>query len=626
MADGAIRRRALALVATVLALALLLLAVNGRPSLALPGTTERVSVDSTGNEGNGDSVSPTISGDGRYVAFSSWASNLVPSDTNYSDDVFVHDRQTGATERVSVDSAGGQSNGDSGWPVISGDGRYVAFGSGASNLISGDTSGLWDVFVHDRQTGATERVSVDSAGNQASGTYPGSLGPAISRDGRYVAFESRATNLVPDDTNGTQDVFVHDRQTGITERVSVDNTGNQGDGWSQRSAISADGRYVAFMSMASNLVPDDTNGGDDIFVHDRQTGITERVSVDSSGNQGNDGSFSPAVSGDGRYVALESRASNLVPDDTNGGDDIFVHDRQTGITERVSVDSSGNQGNDGSFSPAVSGDGRYVAFESRASNLVPCDANGDGDVFVHDRQAGGTERLSVDSAGSQGDYQSLWPAISADGRYVAFMSGASNLVPGDANCWSDVFVRELPGIVEQGAINNCPRSGKWAISVWEGPDGTETGPALATCANGVAAAYYIEPDTQMWLGWFAGRPGISNLAALDDMQAVIALGGAEAAPTPTPCLPPTLRRCPPPSPTAAPPLTPTETPLAHAATNGLSDISAHARGGMLVADVAESAEVSDSSASGYLALAGLATVAAIPLTAGAWYARRRRAR
>jgi len=568
MADGAIRGRALALTAAVLALALLLLAVNGRSSLALPGTTERVSVDSTGNEGNGDSVSPTISGDGRYVAFSSWASNLVPSDTNYSDDVFVHDRQTGATERVSVDSAGGQSNGDSGWPVISGDGRYVAFGSGASNLISGDTSGLWDVFVHDRQTGATERVSVDSAGNQASGTYPGSLGPAISSDGRYVAFESRATNLVPDDTNGTQDVFVHDRQTGITERVSVDNTGNQGDGWSQRSAISADGRYVAFMSMASNLVPDDTNGGDDIF----------------------------------------------------------VHDRQTGITERVSVDSSGNQGNDGSFSPAVSGDGRYVAFESRASNLVPCDANGDGDVFVHDRQAGGTERLSVDSAGSQGDYQSLWPAISADGRYVAFMSGASNLVPGDANCWSDVFVRELPGIVEQGAINNCPRSGKWAISVWEGPDGTETGPALATCANGVAAAYYIEPDTQMWLGWFAGRPGISNLAALDDMQAVIALGGAEAAPTPTPCLPPTLRRCPPPSPTAAPPLTPTETPLAHAATNGLSDISAHARGGMLVADVAESADASDSSASGYLALVGLATVAVMALIAGGWNARRRRAR
>ena len=510
MADATVRRCALALTATVVALALLLLAVNGRSSLALPGTTERVSVDSTGNEGNGDSVSPTISGDGRYVAFSSWASNLVPSDTNYSDDVFVHDRQTGATERVSVDSAGGQSNGDSGWPVISGDGRYVAFGSGASNLISGDTSGLWDVFVHDRQTGATERVSLDSAGNQASGTYPGSLGPAISSGGRYVAFESRATNLVPDDTNGTQDVFVHDRQTGITERVSVD--------------------------------------------------------------------------------------------------------------------SSGNQGNDGSFSPAVSGDGRYVAFESRASNLVPCDANGDGDVFVHDRQAGGTERLSVDSAGSQGDYQSLWPAISADGRYVAFMSGASNLVPGDANCWSDVFVRELPGIVEQGAINNCPRSGKWAISVWEGPDGTETGPALATCANGVAAAYYIEPDTQMWLGWFAGRPGISNLAALDDMQAVIALGGAEAAPTPTPCLPPTLRRCPPPSPTAAPPLTPTETPLAHAATNGLSDISAHARGGMLVADVAESADASDSSASGYLALVGLATVAVMALTAGAWCARRRRAR
>jgi Tol biopolymer transport system component len=267
---------------------------------------------------------------------------------------FVHDRQTGITERVSVDSAGNEGNSLSGSPAISADGRFVAFQSSASNLVTGDTNGWSDIFVHDRQTGITERVSVDSAGNQGNA---GSWYPAIRADARYVAFESEATNLVPGDNNGWFDIFVHDRQTGITERVSVDSAGNQGNGSSRDPAISADGRYVAFQSCASNLVTGDTNGRADTFVHDRQTGITERVSVDSAGNEGNSFSQEVHVSADGRFVAFASEASNLVPGDNNGWFDILVHDRGAkpvgGIAELPDV--SGASGSPAPNYPAVAG-------------------------------------------------------------------------------------------------------------------------------------------------------------------------------------------------------------------------------------------------------------------------------
>jgi Tol biopolymer transport system component len=297
--------------------------------------------------------------------------------------------------------------------------------------------------VHDRQSGTTERVSVDSAGVQAA--FGDSTSPSISADGRYVAFASHASNLVSLDTNGSSDVFVHDRQSGTTERVSVGPAGAQAnDGTFGPVSISADGRYVAFASVATNLVSGDWNDTEDVFVHDRQSGTTECVSVSTGGVQGNSPTYSALISADGRHVAFASYASNLVGGDTNETPDVFVRDRESATTERVSVDSAGGeaQANSLCFLLSITPDGRYVVFSSNASNLVSGDTNGRLDVFVRDRESGTTERVSVGAGGAQGNDQSQFASISADGRSVVFTSAADNLVSGDTNSDMDVFVRE----------------------------------------------------------------------------------------------------------------------------------------------------------------------------------------
>jgi len=401
--------------------------------------TERVSVASDGTEGNGASFSPSISEDGRYMAFDSAASNLVPGDTNGHEDVFVRDRVAGTTERVSAATDGTQGNGWSGSPSGSADGRYVAFESRASNLFPGDANDSTDVFVRDRVAGTTELVSVATNGVPGNG---GSHGPSISPDGRYVAFWSSASNLVLDDTNGASDIFVRDRVTRTTERVSVASNGTQGNGSSLSGSISPDGRYVAFVSWATNLAPGDTNGHRDVFVRDRLAGATERVSVATDGTQGDSWSEAPSISADGRYVAFSSFASNLAPGDTNGYEDVFVRDRVAGTTERVSIAADGTQGNGPSYMTSISANGRYVAFVGIASNLVPGDTNDSRDVFVRDRMTGTTERVSVAVDGTQGNDTSQSPSMSADGRQLGFNSFANNLVPGDTNGVPDVFVRD----------------------------------------------------------------------------------------------------------------------------------------------------------------------------------------
>jgi len=409
--------------------------------------TQRLSLSYGGSQPNGASGYPyghSISDDGRFVAFGSVASNLVPGDLNALCDVFVRDRRLGGTEIVSVGLGGAWGIGWSDSPSISGNGRYVAFQSTAPNLVAADTNGAFDVFVRDRQTETTERVSRGSAGVQANDH---SYAPAISANGRFVAFWSEASNLVPGDGNGRADVFVRDRQTGTTERVSVSSAGAEGNGDSTSASISDDGRFVVFESLAANLVPGDTNGLLDVFLRDRQTGTTQRMSLGPAGAQGNGHSMNASISSDGGTVVFSSEAGNLVIGDANGCSDVFVRSRQTLTTERVSVASSGAEGDAESYDTfsTISADGRWVVFVSSAENLVRGDTNGVSDVFLRDRQAGTTERISVDSAGSEGNGSSLTRTISRDGRCVVFASQASNLVPGDTNLATDVFVHDRQG-------------------------------------------------------------------------------------------------------------------------------------------------------------------------------------
>ncbi|HEY6008873.1 MAG TPA: hypothetical protein VIU40_11165, partial [Geobacteraceae bacterium] len=399
--------------------------------------TERVSVASTGAQGSGDSAHPSISADGRYVAFDSLAADLVVGDTNAARDVFVFDRVNGETALVSAASNGAQGSGISDSPSISADGRYIAFRSDAANLLPGDTNGRSDIFVRDRVNGVTTRVSVASGGAQGD---LDSDSPSISADGRYVAFASSAATLVPGDTNNQPDVFVYDRVSGGIVRASVTSGGAQATGPSSAPSISADGRYTAFVSSAADLVGGDTNGVADVFVHDAVTGATSRVSIASGGTQADEASGSPSISADGRFVVFASAATTLTGCDTNGKSDVFLRDRTGGETRRVSVSSAGAQASGDSLTPAISADGMTVTFTSAAADLVSSDTNGWADVFTHSRISGVTARLSAAYDGSQGNADAASPSISEHGRYSAFVSAATNLVDGDTNAAADIFV------------------------------------------------------------------------------------------------------------------------------------------------------------------------------------------
>jgi Tol biopolymer transport system component len=344
------------------------------------GSIIRVTVSSGGVQANSDSQLPSIDSTGAYVVYESFASNLVAGDTNGVRDVFLRDTQSGTTTRVSRSTGGAQGNGTSGDPVISGNGRYIAFTSTATNLVPGDTNNANDIFVADRLTGVVSRVSLRTDGGQGN---DGSFHPAISFDGRYVAFSSRATNLVSSDTNGAQDVFVYDRQTATVARVSVRSNGGQADGNSENPAIAmrGDGYVVAFNSTATNLVGNDTNGVGDVYVRISDPRRTVRASVSGTGAQGNGSSSQAVVSNasittGSQYVAFTSNASNLVPGDTNNESDIFRYDLTTGQTCRFSVATGGGQGTtgpNGASQPAIDRAGHRITYAADFANLVPGD-------------------------------------------------------------------------------------------------------------------------------------------------------------------------------------------------------------------------------------------------------------
>jgi Tol biopolymer transport system component len=454
----------------------------------------RVSVANGGGESHGLVDGPSISGDGRFVAFGSDASDLLPAgqDTNGVMDVFVRDRRLGTIERVSVGALGAQGNGPSSHSGLSADARYVVFYSEASNLVVGDINGTGDVFVHDRMLHQTRLVSVSVLGGPGFGT---SFGPAISGDGRWVEFYSGASDLIPIglDTNGARDAFLCDLTTSVIQRISVTSTGVQGNyhtGVSQAmpggTSLSFDGRYAVFGSDAENLDPADTNGRPDVYVHDRVTGATVLVSVDDSGVVGTGASDAPAISGDGRFVLFQSGSATLVPGDTNHYYDLFVRDLVLGRTERVSVGAFGEQlSGPGSpqitlvSNPSISSDGRWVAFNTTLVGAAPGDTNLKSDVFAFDRATRTLHLLSRGVTLASGNAGSFRPAISADGAVVAFQSDAGNLVSNDTNALPDVFAVVVPEPVLTFCVGDGTQTGC--------PCGNNGAP-LHGCANSVSAA------------------------------------------------------------------------------------------------------------------------------------------
>ncbi len=402
-------------------------------------TTERVNTSSSGQEASGLSYETSVSADGRFVAFNSAASNLVPNDTNNAADIFVRDRLLGTTVRVSVDSNGSEGNDHSQNPFLSADGRLVAFRSRSDNLVNGDTNFATDIFVHNRIAGTTERVSMNSMGEEGNGH---SLNPSLSADGRFVAFHSLASNLFDRDYNQSYDVFVHDRMAGTTQILSLHYLDGVAAGSSLYASVSGDGNWISFSSGAESLIPDDLNDRGDVFVASRTAGTVERISVGPNGEEANNTSGSiNRISSNGRFVAFSSIASNLISWDSNGIQDVFVRDLSNGSTRIVSV--NGNvQGNGTSDFPSISAEGRYIAFESEADNFVLGDGNQSNDIFVFDQLTVKLDRVNLGMGGLEANDDSFSPALSSSGHHLGFMSRADNMIPLDTNQIQDIFLRD----------------------------------------------------------------------------------------------------------------------------------------------------------------------------------------
>jgi len=313
----------------------------------------------------------------------------------------------------------------------------VVFGSASTNLVPGDTNNTNDVFLRDLLKETTTLIS------QGLGDVPSngkSNRSDISADGSVIAFRSIASNLVADDTNNEWDVFVHEVKTGVTTRVSVDSMGNEANGLCNDPMLSADGRFVCFLSFATNLDGNFTLPWPRVYVHDRVTGVTEAIVRDLQGDKDNVSGQDPVISSSGRFVAFDSISSTLVPGDTNQTTDVFVYDRLDGTTVRASVSSTGVEGNNSSVYPTLSANGRFVAFRGAASNLVPGDTNNVSDIIVRDLVLNSTSRASVSTAGIQTEVTCQDPTLSPDGRMVCFESASWVLVPGPSNIYRDIFL------------------------------------------------------------------------------------------------------------------------------------------------------------------------------------------
>lgn len=412
------------------------------------------SISSSGNQSNSFSYESMVSGNGRYLAFSSDANNLVNGDNNGIIDVYIRDLERNNTECISRSSSGSLIGGYS--PSISGDGRYVTFTSSQSGLTCSQ------IFLRDRILNITKIISLNNAGGVADGDCGES---AISGDGRFVAFASWASNLISGDSNGLADIFIRDLILNTTKLVSISASGQQGNVESYNPSISFNGQFIAFVSSANNLVNNDNNGVEDIFVKDMISGAIKIVSLNNNGEQANSYSSSPSISNDGTRVAFSSMADNLVDGDNNSRRDVFVRDLVYNITKRVSESSLGEEVRMDSSNPMISGDGRYVAFESgrrppqvsaaspghgwlystpknqisQASALVPGDIIDSKDIFVKDLFTGDITKISWSVNGSEANGDSYEPSINYNGSVVSFTSWASDMTNNDHNEWGDIF-------------------------------------------------------------------------------------------------------------------------------------------------------------------------------------------
>ncbi len=447
-----------------------------------------VDVSNTGAQADGDCAQtyPAMSWDGRYVVFGSQATNLGspvwPGMTN----IYVRDTVSGATELISRGMSGAPANGMSDMADISGNGRYVAFNSGASNLVPGDTNGMVDVFVLDRLTGVIERVNVSASGQQ---TVLSCLSPRINGDGRYVSFDSADPTLTADDANGASDVFVKDRWMGSVERVSAPPGWGDSNGQSFLPSISAGGRYVAFVSSATNLcMAFFVSGGFHVYVHDRLTHSTELLDRRPDGDPSHDSTnaYPWSISADGRYVGFGSDATDLTTGDVEGWMDAFVCDRTTGQVFRVSETSAGIGGNNDSDQPALSADGRHVAFLSYSTNLAAGASDSYANVYRSKWQQGAITVVNVAFGGGEANGHAYGGFLNADGSRTGFISYADNLAPGDLNGLPDVFnacVTELAS-----TLTNTPTS-SWSPT----PTATDTQTATATSTDSPTATDTASP-------------------------------------------------------------------------------------------------------------------------------------
>lgn len=422
---------------------------------------EVVSLGSGSVPGDKSSFFIYTSEDARYVAFESFVQNWTgeaPVGDNWTD-IFYRDRLTDVTKKVTYSYQGGEADESSYDPVLTADGRYVAFISYATNLVPNDTnSSEWsrdglDVFIYDSQTETNERVSLKANGQQIKGNSVGTISP----DGKYVLFLTNG-QIFPHEPMGPDQsaLFLRDWHTGEIERVSRAVDGGLPNATPGGGSISFDNRYIVYNSEATNLVPGDTNGLMDVFVYDRLMGTTERINLTPAGGQANGRSSQAQISYDGRFVVFLSSANNLVSNDTNGEADIFVYERATKTTRRENVAENGAQANGFSRDPSICGNGRFVSYTTEATNLVPGDNNNQRDVIVRDLYKGTNAVATMNADGQFGNAKAHRSYMAPDCRSVAFSSDSSNLVANDTNNERDLFLGSitLPADFEDSSVQN----------------------------------------------------------------------------------------------------------------------------------------------------------------------------